>query len=85
MPQVMIDKGLTQGRIEEQIGSPSHEKVSRQDDPKESDAVKPKRVVYQFNLLAIPDLPIPFDGVSTWPQFLDGLRLLPRSYYSSNP
>ncbi|WP_283160035.1 hypothetical protein [Microcystis aeruginosa] len=42
MPQVVIDKGLTQGRIEEQIGSPSHEKVSRQDDPKESEPVKSK-------------------------------------------
>lgn len=42
MPQVVIDKGLTQGRIEEQIGSPSHEKVSPQDDPKESEPVKSK-------------------------------------------
>jgi len=42
MPLVVIDKGLTQGRIEEQIGSPSHDKVSRQDDSKKSEPVEPK-------------------------------------------
>jgi hypothetical protein len=38
-------------------------------------SINPKLVVYQFNLLALAGLAVPFEGVATCLQFLAGLLL----------